>query len=198
MIASCLKIYVCSVFVLASCFMFVWFSLVCCLDKNQSGVMDDNQQKAETSTKDHYYKPTGLKSRHSWIMLVEDEWRVCEFACFEPRIYQPISRKYLTENLLATKYREGTTALKTVIPNADSTSLTTDSWTSNSTEDFVTVTLLVLLLVHVLSDWVFSCYVLDTSPLSLAHTAGNLSAHLTSVIQKWSIKDELLYVTTDN
>ena len=36
--------------------------------------MDDNQQKAETSTKDHYYKPTGLKSRHSWIMLVEDEW----------------------------------------------------------------------------------------------------------------------------
>ena len=99
--------------------------------------------------------------------------------------------------MLATKYREGTTALKTVILNADSTSLTTDSWTSNSTEDFVTVTLLVL--VHVLSDWVLSCYVLDTSPLSLAHTAGNLSAHLTSVIQKWSVKDEVLYVTaTDN
>ena len=100
--------------------------------------------------------------------------------------------------MLATKYREGTTALKTVILNADSTSLTTDSWTSNSTEDFVTVTLLVLL-VHVLSDWVLSCYVLDTSPLSLAHTAWNLSAHLTSVIQKWSVKYDLLYVTaTDN
>ena len=90
------------------------------------------------------------------------------FDYFESR-YQPISRKYLTENLLATKYREGTTALKTVILNADSTSLTTDSWTSNSTEDFVTTVTL-----HVLSDWVLSCYVLDTSPLSLAHTAGNL------------------------
>ena len=119
------------------------------------------------------------------------------FDYFESR-YQPISRKYLTENLLATKCRDGTTALKTVILNADNTSLTTGSWTSNSTEDFVTVTLLVLL-VHVLSDWVLSCYVLDTSPLSLAHTAWNLSAHLTSVIQKWSVKDELLYVTaTDN
>ena len=118
------------------------------------------------------------------------------FDYFESR-YQPISRKYLTENLLATKCRDGTTALKTVILNADNTSLTTGSWTSNSTEDFVTVTLLVLL-VHVLSDWVLSCYVLDTAPLSLAHTAGNLSAHLTSVVQKWSIKDELLYVTTDN
>ena len=78
---------------------------------------------------------------------------------------------------------EGTTALKTDILNADSRSLTTDSCTSNSTEDFVTVIL------HVLSDWVLSCYVLDTSPLSLAHTASNLSAHLTSVIQKWSVKD---------
>ena len=99
--------------------------------------------------------------------IVEDEGFVNLLAYFEPR-YQPISRKYLTENLLATKYREGTTALKTAIRNADSTSLTTDSWTSNSTEDFVTVTL------HVLSDWVLSCYVLDTSPLSLAHTAWNL------------------------
>ena len=53
MIASCLKIYVYLVFV-----------LVCCFNKNQSGVMDDNQQQAETSTKDHYYKPTGLKS---WV-----------------------------------------------------------------------------------------------------------------------------------
>ena len=108
--------------------------------------------------------------------IVEDEGFVNLLAYFEPR-YQPISRKYLTENLLATKYREGTTALKTVNIYADCTSLTTDSWTSNSTEDFVTVTLLV----HVLSVLVLSCYVLDTSPLLLAHTAWNLSAHFTFV-----------------
>ena len=81
--------------------------------------------------------------------IVENEGFVNLLAYFEPR-NQPISRKYLTEHFLATKYREGTTALNTVILNADDTSLTTDSWTSNSIEDFVTVTL------HVLSDWVLS------------------------------------------
>lgn len=115
----------------------------------------------------------------------------------EPR-YKIPSRKFLTSNILPRIY---STCKQKLFEKLDCTkelniSLTTDAWTSSKPESYITVT------IHILNDkWQMESYVLCTDPFCLAHTAGNLAAHLTETINNWSLtspKDTGLFVTTDN
>lgn len=108
----------------------------------------------------------------------------------EPR-YSMISRTHLTEKLLHDKYCECKQALLAAIQDGDSHAITTDAWTSCTSEDYITVSL------HILHEWNIQNFVIETLPFGDQHTSANLSLHLTNLYSDWSLPEETA-VTTDN
>lgn len=73
--------------------------------------------------------------------------------------------------------------------------LTTDTWTSLTGDNYMTVTL------HMLIDWELSSYVLSTTCSNERHTAENLQIQLKDTIINWKLpnaEDAHFVVTTDN
>jgi len=76
--------------------------------------------------------------------------------------------------------------LKAELPEVEYCALTTDHWSSRTTQGYIPVTC------HFISsDWKLSSIVLDTLLVDGAHTAENLAAELTSVASEWGITDKI-------
>ncbi|WAR09431.1 ZBED1-like protein [Mya arenaria] len=77
----------------------------------------------------------------------------------------------------------------------ESLAITTDSWTSRATVNYLTVT------AHTIStDWEISSYTLETQAFSESHTAENLSLSLVDTVKRWNLErhGKGPTVTTDN
>lgn len=110
----------------------------------------------------------------------------------EPK-FNMISRTYISQNTIPKLYNTAKDKLLELIKCAEVLSLTTDAWTSRSTQNYVTVTL------HSITDkWQMQSFVLSTEEFSLAHTAGNLASHMDMVAKQWKLPDCCIWVTTDN
>ena len=95
-------------------------------------------------------------------------------------------------SLLRKKWDEGKRCLKGLIADACGMALTTDLWTSNATESYVTVTSH-----HIDDNWNMLSLVLETSRFSKHHTAENIGRELVRVAENEQIV-ELISAVTHN
>ena len=103
------------------------------------------------------------------------------------------SRTTLSRTLLPEMYDDAVAAVKEKLCDFDAVGLTTDSWTSRSTENYIAVT----------AHYVTNEYKLQSCPLecvkfSERHTAQNLSRELQRVVSEWQLTDKVVSITTDN
>lgn len=91
------------------------------------------------------------------------------------------------------RYEECSNALKLSLQQATSVSITTDGWTSNTTESYITVTCH-----YIDNEWNLKSSVLQTRAYEDRHTGENLAALLKSVVEEWGLEGKILACVHDN
>lgn len=111
----------------------------------------------------------------------------------EPRYDLP-SRVYFSEKVIPKLYEEVKAEVESDLKNAEFVALTSDGWTSRSTESYITVT------AHFIQEWNIKNYVLQTRRMDESHTSENLSKILTSAISEWNLQryEQNPSLTSDN
>lgn len=109
----------------------------------------------------------------------------------EPR-YKIPSRQFFSEKYIPELYRSTKEELQLELSQATRVALTTDSWTSCSTESYVTIT------AHLIStNWQMQSFVLQTRILNEAHTGKNVGELLRKACSEWTIADKNPALVTD-
>ena len=93
------------------------------------------------------------------------------------------------ENLYETVKKK----VEEIISKTEKVALTTDMWTSRTTNSYITVT------AHYLRDnYTIHTNVLETVEMEERHTSENLVRHLSSVIRDWGIENKVVAIIHDN
>ena len=103
------------------------------------------------------------------------------------------SRHMLSRELLPAKYNQAVDSVKKILATTSAVTLTTDSWTSICTQNYIAVT------AHYITEnfHLGSC-LLDCFKFTDRHMAENLKTELLKVVDEWGIKDKIVAVVTDN
>ena len=112
-------------------------------------------------------------------------------AFIEPEYTVP-SRRTITARV-EKMYAEKRELLKADLVTAKKVAITTDAWTSLTTESYVTVTCH-----YVGDDWDLKTAVLETRSSDERHTAENIAAHLRAVTEEWGVQDKVVACVHDN
>ena len=104
--------------------------------------------------------------------------------------YDTPTRRYYTDTLLPKMLNECTLQLREEITGLTGIGLTTDSWTSSATENYIAYTAH-----YITKDWELKSKVLSTSCSEESHTAKNLAQDMTNTEEKWGM-DKLLFGPT--
>jgi len=110
----------------------------------------------------------------------------------EPRYVIP-SRPHFSEKCVPTLYSETKAIVQQSLQRAERVAITTDGWTSCSTEAYITITSH-----HITTDWKMQNFVLQTRVLNEAHTGKNIAAVLIDACAEWEIGDKNPALVTDN
>lgn len=102
------------------------------------------------------------------------------------------SRKTLTHKLLHDKYESCAKALKEILTQVHSLSITTDMWTSDSGKAYLSVT------VHFVYGSILQSFTLSTTEIAKDHTSNNITDALKSIFTEWGILDKIVACVTDN
>ena len=105
------------------------------------------------------------------------------------------SRTHLTEKVLHDMYIKLKQKVSGDIQRSSRYSMTTDTWTSVSCDNYMTIT------IHLLIDWKIKSYVLSTCCSNEPHTSTNLKEQFDTVFASWNLKTNgttPVMVTTDN
>lgn len=125
------------------------------------------------------------------LSIVEDQGFQGFVRALDPKYKLP-GRKKLTETHLVNMYDECKGKVKSSLQDVNSVVLTTDMWTSVSTEAYLTVTC------HVIENWQMREFVLETHVFHGQHTADNISLELRQITEEWGITEKVVAVVTDN
>jgi len=113
--------------------------------------------------------------------IVEDEGFQLLLRVLDRR-YQLPSRKYFSEQVIPKMYTELKEKVVTVVQSAVTLALTTDCWTSRSTDFYISITL------HFINDeFKRQLVVLDTFPMCERHTTQNLLSKILPILKAWAI-----------
>ena len=124
--------------------------------------------------------------------VVNDEGFVALVHELDPSYTLP-SAKVLTQTVMPAAYAKAKESLTAKLADAEMVSLTTDGWTSRTTESYCATT------VHFLNnEWKLCSYLLDCSYMGERHTAINLGEQINKVCTDWDIQHKVVAVTTDN
>jgi len=124
--------------------------------------------------------------------IVDDE-RFREFVHGLDPTYVIPSRTTLSRHHLPAAYDDAVTKMKEKLREVDAVGLTTDSWTSRSTENYIAVTAH-----YVTTDYALESCLLECFKYSERHTADNLYDELKRVACDWQLADKVVSITTDN
>ncbi|XP_055035972.2 E3 SUMO-protein ligase ZBED1-like [Misgurnus anguillicaudatus] len=105
--------------------------------------------------------------------------------------YNPPSRKTITARI-ELQYECKVSELKTTLGKVEFVAITTDSWTSLTTESYVTITC------HFIADSKVKSYVLQTRALEERHSAANLAEHLKTSVEQWGLAGKVVACVHDN
>lgn len=111
----------------------------------------------------------------------------------EPR-YQVPNRQTFSEQLVPTLHKAEAEKLKNDMKSADAVGITTDGWTSRTTEPYNTIT------AHYINfeDAKLESKVLQTEKMMGNHTGENLALELDEALTKWELQGKVTAVTVDN
>ncbi|XP_037543305.1 E3 SUMO-protein ligase ZBED1-like [Nematolebias whitei] len=110
----------------------------------------------------------------------------------EPR-YKIPSRQHITNTCMPALYAQVKSQVEKELAHAERVAITTDAWTSCSTESYVTIT------VHYISpDWKLNVHVLQTRAFKGSHTGKNIGALLKQACVDWNLLDKDPALVTDN
>ncbi|KAK0154801.1 Zinc finger BED domain-containing protein 1 [Merluccius polli] len=124
--------------------------------------------------------------------IVEDEGFRSFVKTLDPQ-YKIPSRKSITVGRIPALYEECHSKVKQSLDGTNSVVLTTDMWTSQTTEAYLTVSC------HIIDEnWQMQAYVLETCRFSGQHIADNISSELKRITDEWGISDKVQAVITDN
>jgi len=124
--------------------------------------------------------------------IVEDRGFREYVAHLDPSCQLP-RRRTLTRELLLRLYDDVKEEVETVLSGVENVSLTTDSWTSRSTENYIAVTAH-----YITAEWEMGSYLLECVKYRERHTAENLRDKLIRVICDWKLDGKVVSVCTDN
>ena len=125
------------------------------------------------------------------VSVVEDEGFQSLLHVLDPR-YQLPSRKS-TMRMLPEAYNKKVEEIKEEISHVFHVALTSDLWTSRTTESYITITC------HFLSaTWQLRSLVLETLKFDLNHTAEHIADALLKVAENWDISSKVVAIVTDN
>uniref|UniRef100_A0A3B3S4P9 HAT C-terminal dimerisation domain-containing protein n=1 Tax=Paramormyrops kingsleyae TaxID=1676925 RepID=A0A3B3S4P9_9TELE len=125
------------------------------------------------------------------LSVVEDKGFRNFAKTMDPRYKSP-SRKSLMEGKIPSLFAECHSKVQKYLDSAEHAVLTTDMWTSRSTEAYLTVSC------HVIDDdWQMQAFVLETCSFTNQHTAENISSELIKITTEWGITDKVQAVITD-
>jgi len=102
-------------------------------------------------------------------------------------------RHQIYNAILVGTYQQAFDEVKQVLCSAEAASLTTDSWTSICTENYIAITAH-----YVIADFRLGSCLLQCIRYTERHTADNLCTELRRVITEWSLEEKLVAVVTDN
>lgn len=125
------------------------------------------------------------------LSIVEDQGFQGFVSALDSKYKLP-GRKSLTETHLVNLFDECKDKVRASLQNASSVVLTTDMWTSVSTEAYLTVTC------HLIENWQMREFVLETHSFHGQHTADNISSALKQITEEWGITEKVVAVVTDN
>jgi hypothetical protein len=108
----------------------------------------------------------------------------------EPGYHVP-HRKAVTSRL-EKRYNDCVLRLKSELKQAQSVAITTDGWTSTTTESYVTVTC------HYMLNWKLESVILQTRSVEDRHTAANLAQLLKTSAEEWGIFGKIHACVHDN
>jgi hypothetical protein len=98
----------------------------------------------------------------------------------------------ITRDLLPTYYQQEKEKFSIQLGKAHYVALTTDAWTSRSTEGYMAVT------VHFIHEFKMHSRVISTKKIEERHPAETLKRLLLEVAEEWKIKEKVVAVVTDN
>ena len=124
--------------------------------------------------------------------VVDDEGFRSLLHVIDPSIIIP-SRTTLSRHHLVEAYDDAIIRLKARLADIDAVGLTTDSWTSRSTENYVAVTAH-----YVTADYKLESCLLECFKYSERHTAENLHDEMKRVVSEWHLENKVVSITTDN
>lgn len=108
-------------------------------------------------------------------------------------MYAIPSRSTLTRSLLSQEYERVTDAVKQMLLDVEYVTLTTDSWTSNSTEAFVAVT------AHFITKaWKMESILFDCSRFTGSHTGLQIRRAVIEICEEWGVANKVHAIVTDN
>jgi hypothetical protein len=126
------------------------------------------------------------------LSLVDNEHFITLVKELDPRINLSC-RTTLTNVLLPKLYEEAKTKLREELASVNHVALTTDGWTPNTGDSYITVT------VHYINSHLkMITRVLNTSFVPQAHTSENICAFLKEVANEWNIDEKIVAIVTDN
>ena len=125
------------------------------------------------------------------ISIVEDRGFNAFVKTLDPH-YRIPSRKRMMEGTITDLYNNCKEKVKAALQRAHSVVLTTDMWTSRTTEAYLTVSC------HLIDDWQMQEFVLETCRFPGQHTADNISLELKRITDEWAITQKVIAVVTDN
>uniref|UniRef100_A0A3B1JDP8 BED-type domain-containing protein n=1 Tax=Astyanax mexicanus TaxID=7994 RepID=A0A3B1JDP8_ASTMX len=126
------------------------------------------------------------------LSIVQDKGFQDFVKTLDPK-YRIPSRKSLSEGKLPALYKDCSSKVRRALNEVDNVVLTTDMWTSRTTEGYLTVTS------HIVNEhWQMQAFVLETCAFPGQHTADNICSQLTRIVEEWGIKGKIVAVVTDN
>ena len=107
--------------------------------------------------------------------------------------YQLPSRRHIMRSLLPDMYTTRAKEIKRELLQISHVALTSDLWTSQTTESYLTFTC------HfVTSTWELKSLVLETFGFKKDHTTENIAASFQKMAQEWGISQKVVVMVADN
>ena len=127
--------------------------------------------------------------------IVNDKGFQCFLKVIDPK-YVPPSRRTITRNHLPMLYSTCKSQLMESLSKTEFCAVTTDIWTSRSTQSFLSVT------AHYIDNEKSPCAskscILETVCLKVDHTGENIAGQLLRVTEEWSLRNKVICAVTDS
>jgi hypothetical protein len=107
--------------------------------------------------------------------------------------FEKVSRQTTTRDLAKLFAEQRALLMNFVLPAASSVSLTSDIWSGNAKEDYISV-----VAHYVSADWELKKNVVGFRLIELKHSSENIADRIASVVEKFDLIDKVFAVTLDN